>query len=136
MKHRTHFKHRVDCLDAQGEIFEHVAGVEDFELAVNLYEAAIERWPGERIMLRQEARIIHDSHKCFLVAAVLAAALLAMPISNTAAQERADFTFEQTAIIKHYLQGYSVAYVLRNNTREKVELAAVSCADPSRRTGC
>jgi hypothetical protein len=59
---------------------------------------------------------------------MLAAASLAMPISNSTAQEQGDFTFEQTAIIKHYLQGYSVAYVLRNNTREKVELAAVSCA--------
>jgi hypothetical protein len=50
-----------------GEIFEHVAGVEDFALAVKLYEAAINRWPGERIMLRQEARIVHDSHKPRLV---------------------------------------------------------------------
>jgi hypothetical protein len=58
MKNRNHFKHRIDRLDAAGEIFEHVAGVEDFELAVVLYEAAMKRWPAERIMLRQEARIV------------------------------------------------------------------------------
>jgi hypothetical protein len=63
VKTRNHFKHRIDRLDAAGEIFEHVGGVEDFELAVKLYEAAIKRWPGERIMLRQEARIVHDSHR-------------------------------------------------------------------------
>jgi hypothetical protein len=51
------------CLDANGEIFEHVAGLEDFELAVTTYEAACKRWPSNPIMLRQGARVIHDSRK-------------------------------------------------------------------------
>ena len=34
VKSRNHFKRRIDRLDAAGEIFEHVAGAEDFELAV------------------------------------------------------------------------------------------------------
>jgi hypothetical protein len=67
VKNRTHFKHRIDRLDKDGEIFEHVGGVEDFALAVKLYEAAIERWPGERITLRQKTRIVHDSHRPRLV---------------------------------------------------------------------
>ena len=34
MTTRTHFTFRIDRLDTNGEVFEHVAGVEDFELAV------------------------------------------------------------------------------------------------------
>jgi hypothetical protein len=49
VKNRTHFKHYIDRLDKDGEIFEHVGGVEDFALAMKLYEVAIERWPGERM---------------------------------------------------------------------------------------
>jgi len=30
MKTRTHFAHRIDMLDAPGEIQEHLAGVEDY----------------------------------------------------------------------------------------------------------
>jgi hypothetical protein len=33
MKIRTHFAHRIDMLDADGEIQEHLAGVEDYLLA-------------------------------------------------------------------------------------------------------
>jgi hypothetical protein len=32
MKTRTHFAHRIDMLDAAGEIREHLAGVEDYIL--------------------------------------------------------------------------------------------------------
>jgi hypothetical protein len=39
MKDRTHFKHRLDKLDAQGEIVEHLAGAEDFMLADAMYES-------------------------------------------------------------------------------------------------
>jgi hypothetical protein len=44
-------------LDDAGELFEHLAGVEDFELAVATYHAAVARWPDARIMLRQGARV-------------------------------------------------------------------------------
>jgi hypothetical protein len=30
MKTRTHFSHRIDMLDDDGEILEHLAGVEDY----------------------------------------------------------------------------------------------------------
>jgi hypothetical protein len=33
MKTRTHFAHRIDMLDAAGEIQEHLTGVEDYLLA-------------------------------------------------------------------------------------------------------
>ena len=52
MKNRIHFKHRLDMIDAQGEIIEHLAGVDDFELADALYEAALKRWPKANILLR------------------------------------------------------------------------------------
>jgi hypothetical protein len=63
MKTRTHFTFRIDKLDATGEILEHIAGIEDFNLAVATYEAACRRWPGDPIMLRQGARVVNDSRK-------------------------------------------------------------------------
>jgi hypothetical protein len=64
MKTRTHFTFRIDKLDANGEILEHIAGIEDFNLAVATYEAACRRWrPGDPIMLRQGARVVNDSRK-------------------------------------------------------------------------
>jgi hypothetical protein len=47
--------------DVGGEIIEHVAGVDDFEIAQATYAAAVRRWPAARIMLRQGARTVHDS---------------------------------------------------------------------------
>jgi hypothetical protein len=47
---RTHFAHRVDMWDAAGEnIVEHLAGVEDSEVAMATYRAACQRWPGAAI---------------------------------------------------------------------------------------
>jgi hypothetical protein len=37
MKSRTHFAHRIDMLDAAGEIQEHLAGVEDYILATTYW---------------------------------------------------------------------------------------------------
>ena len=37
---------------------EHVAGVDDFEVAVATYRAAVARWPRARITLRQDARVV------------------------------------------------------------------------------
>jgi hypothetical protein len=42
-------------------VFEHLAGVEDFEIAMATYRAACERWPGAAITLRQGARVIEDT---------------------------------------------------------------------------
>jgi hypothetical protein len=45
---RTHFTFRPD-----GEsIVEHVAGVEDYQVALATLRAACQRWPGTPIMLR------------------------------------------------------------------------------------
>jgi hypothetical protein len=63
MKSRTHFPHSIDLLDSEGEILEHLAGVQDFEFAQAAYEAALKRWPGMPIMLRQGARVVRDSRK-------------------------------------------------------------------------
>ncbi|MGC1744250.1 MAG: hypothetical protein WA754_17070 [Pseudolabrys sp.] len=38
-----------------------LAGVQDFMLAKATYEAALKRWPKDRIRLCQEARIVEDS---------------------------------------------------------------------------
>ena len=62
MKTKTHFAFRVDIWDADASnIVEHVAGVDDFEVAEATYWAAVARWPAARITLRQGARIVHES---------------------------------------------------------------------------
>jgi hypothetical protein len=58
---RSHFKHSVERVDDNGGIADHLAGVEDFMLAKATYDAAVKRWPQERIRLRQESRIVEDS---------------------------------------------------------------------------
>jgi hypothetical protein len=57
---RNHFKHSVELVDREGEIADVLAAVEDFLLARATYEAARQRWPKERIRLRQETRIVED----------------------------------------------------------------------------
>src|SRR5262249_26259924 len=43
---RTHFTFRVDTWTPDGEsIVEHVAGVEDYQVALATFRAACERWP-------------------------------------------------------------------------------------------
>jgi hypothetical protein len=62
MKTKTHFQFRLDRWDDLGnEIVEHIAGVDDFEVAEAAYTAAVKRWPAARIMLRHGARVVHDT---------------------------------------------------------------------------
>ena len=42
---------------------EHVAGVEDYQVALATFLAACQRWPGTPIILRQGARVIEDSRR-------------------------------------------------------------------------
>jgi hypothetical protein len=59
---KTHFTFRVDTWTPDGEsIVEHVAGVEDYQLALATFRAACKRWPDIPITLRQGARVIEDS---------------------------------------------------------------------------
>jgi hypothetical protein len=61
---RTHFAYRIDMWDASGEnVVEHLAGVEDHQVARATYRAAVERWPGGAITLRQGAGVIEDSRQ-------------------------------------------------------------------------
>jgi hypothetical protein len=63
MKTRTHFAHRIEMLDAAGEVQEHPAGVEDYMLAEAVWREAIAQWLGAPIILRQGARVVHDSRR-------------------------------------------------------------------------
>jgi len=55
---------RIDLWDEFGNsIFEHLAGIEDSEVAKATYQAAVKRWPKAVITLRQRARIIYDSRR-------------------------------------------------------------------------
>ena len=67
MKTRTHFAHRIEELDARGEVRELLAGVEDYEVAEATWLAAIARWPKAHIILRQGARVVRDSKRPRLV---------------------------------------------------------------------
>src|SRR5262245_53703208 len=59
MQTKTYFAFRVDVWDsAANSIVEHVAGIDDFEVAVATYRAAVARWPAARITLRQGARVV------------------------------------------------------------------------------
>ena len=54
--------HRIDLWDSSGEnIVEHLAEIEEFELAMATYRAASERWPGANITLRASATVIEDT---------------------------------------------------------------------------
>jgi len=67
-KLRTHFAFRVDTGTPDGEsIVEHVAGVEDYQVALATYRAGCERWLGTSITLRQGARVIEDSRRLRVV---------------------------------------------------------------------
>jgi hypothetical protein len=60
---------RLDLWDAAGEnIVEHVAGIDDFEVATAAYRAALGRWPNSRVILRQGARTVNDSGPRFVIA--------------------------------------------------------------------
>jgi hypothetical protein len=48
-------------------IVEHIADVEDYQVALATYRAACERWPGTPITLRQGARVIEDSRRLRVV---------------------------------------------------------------------
>jgi hypothetical protein len=64
MKTRTHFAHRIDMWDDDGEnLIEHLAGLEDLQVALATFLAACQRWPGIPITLRQGARVIEDSRR-------------------------------------------------------------------------
>jgi hypothetical protein len=68
-KTRTHFAYRIDTWtkpDAQ-DIVEHIAGLEDYELALATFRAACERWPHTPITLRQGTRVIEDSRRLRIV---------------------------------------------------------------------
>jgi hypothetical protein len=48
-------------------IVEHIAGIEDYQVALATFRAAYERWPGAPITLRQGARVIEDSRRLRVV---------------------------------------------------------------------
>jgi hypothetical protein len=65
---RIHFTFRIDTWTPDGEsIVEHVAGVEDYQVALATFLAACQRWPGIPITLRQGARVIEDSRRLRVV---------------------------------------------------------------------
>ena len=65
---RTHFAFRIDMWDRDSEsIVEHIAGVQDYQVAMATYLAACQRWPNAPITLRQGARIIENSRQTRLV---------------------------------------------------------------------
>ena len=61
MSTRVQFLYRIDMWSCDAErVIEHLAGVEDFRLAMAAYRAACERWPGMPITLSQGARVIES----------------------------------------------------------------------------
>jgi hypothetical protein len=59
MKTKTHFAFRVDVWDARGDtIVGHIAGLDDYAMAVAAYWVAVENRPKDKITLRQGARVV------------------------------------------------------------------------------
>jgi hypothetical protein len=68
VKTKTHFAFRVDVWDDAGvSIIEHVAGIDDYQVALATFLAACQRWPGTPVTLRQGARVIEDSRRLRVV---------------------------------------------------------------------
>jgi hypothetical protein len=62
MKEKAYFQFRIDIWDDDGsKVVDHVAYIDDFELAEATYQAAVKRWPNARVILRQGARTVQDS---------------------------------------------------------------------------
>ena len=81
---RTHFAYRIDLwTDDEKEVVEHLADVDDLTVALATYHAAIERWPGKAITLRQGRHVIEDSRRSRL------ASLFSFPWSDKPPPERA-----------------------------------------------
>ena len=58
------FAFRIDRWTDNGErIVEHVAGAEDFQIAMATYHAARKRWPKAAMTLRQDTWVIEDSRR-------------------------------------------------------------------------
>ena len=58
MSTRFHFSYRIDMWSIDGaKVIEHLAGVEDFQVAMATYRAACERWPGRTITLVIESPV-------------------------------------------------------------------------------
>jgi len=59
LKTKTHFRFRIALWDANaGTILAHVAGIDDLEMAMAAYRAALTRWPNSRVILRQGERAV------------------------------------------------------------------------------
>jgi uncharacterized protein YdaU (DUF1376 family) len=59
MKTKTYFAFRIDVWDSAGDsLTEHLAGIEDYAIAVAAYWTAIQNRPKDKITLRHGARVV------------------------------------------------------------------------------
>jgi hypothetical protein len=58
---KANVSYRIDRSDDHGNVLGHVAEIDDDSVAVRVYKAACERWPGQLIPLRQGKQVIADS---------------------------------------------------------------------------
>jgi hypothetical protein len=59
MKTKTHFAFQIDVWDDAGDnLVEHLAGLDEYAMAVAAYSAAVESRPKDKITLRQGARVV------------------------------------------------------------------------------
>ena len=57
------FAFRIDRWDPSANVVQCVADLDDLAVAVETYEAACKRWPGNCFTLRQGSRVIADSRQ-------------------------------------------------------------------------
>jgi hypothetical protein len=59
----TDYAHTIDRWDEATDetLIERIAGVSDYQVALETYRTAVKRWPGAKITLRNRARVIERS---------------------------------------------------------------------------
>src|SRR4249919_1680202 len=60
---KTDFAYCIDRWDPSGNVVQRVADIDDLAVAVETYEAACKRWPGNCFTLRQGSHVIADSRQ-------------------------------------------------------------------------
>jgi hypothetical protein len=53
--------HTIDRWDEATGLIEQIASVNDLLIALEIYRAAVKRWPGAKITLRDRARVIEKN---------------------------------------------------------------------------
>jgi hypothetical protein len=61
--HIEHLRYSLDVFDECGHIVEVLGRLADLAVAIAAFDAAVAKYPGKRILLREKARVIRSSDR-------------------------------------------------------------------------